>query len=133
MFSGVEKRHIGNEWVKLFWRKLETYLGPCQTFMMEIFAKIVKGLKTLNIFSKKLCLPGSQISHWKWTDFKYLTCNCLSTFQIMMFPEKSPTKTGTEICQFYIVLYKWYNAKNKKECRVLSVWCMYIYGLKKGP
>ena len=30
----------------------ETYLGPCQTTKMKLFAKILIGLKPLNIFAK---------------------------------------------------------------------------------
>ena len=46
---------------------LETYLGPCRAFMMEIFVEIVNNFYLLTVFAEKLhhrCLTGSEIRHW---------------------------------------------------------------------
>ena len=38
----------------------ETYLGPCQTFMMELFTKVVNGFYLLPFFTKRSIIDVSQ-------------------------------------------------------------------------
>ena len=43
---------------------IEAYLGSCETYMMEIFVKVVKGFQSLTASAKKLplrCLTRSRI------------------------------------------------------------------------
>ena len=61
---------------------MEWYLGPCQTSMMDLFAKMVRSQKPLNIFTKR---PITDV----WLCSKYVSANYNSLKQ-----NKGTTKTS---------------------------------------